>query len=446
MRVVIYLFYIMFCLAAHNSQVAGFQAAHALHVQNQNSIDNFMSSLLSIKNSLDATTFKNLVEKFRPIQRSIPTYVDIPCNWWPEGLIFADQDSDEKVMCKCKSGICDENCQNRNMKYLCSPNNCQFAANGNSCGNTGDCVDPLKLQVVWTANGDRKLETTANIRKGVLLAEYVGQGKLGLLTGPYMLQIPKDNFYPPIDITLDAKELGGIARFANHSCTPNCYLELFKGQNGEPHIFLVSLINIIVDELPIELTHQYAERDFTVCWCIKCAAASSVPLSSAAVSADTADTATAFNLLHSAEAMTVVSEPQESASSPQADSSSAPEAHSSSDPQTDSSGPKHDETMTVVSEPQESASSPQADSSSAPEAHSSSAPHANSISAPRADSSLAPQAGSGECSENSAVGYPEFNKFNILFFIFFCSSGGYYATRHTEELERIGFPFCWGIQ
>jgi len=77
----------------------------------------------------------------------------------------------------------------------------------------------------------------------------------------YILQISPDVF-------VDARRTGGIARFINHSCDPNCTMEKWI-VNGHPRMCVFSLRDIKDGE---ELTFDYQwekrdERQLTKCYC-----------------------------------------------------------------------------------------------------------------------------------------------------------------------------------
>jgi SET domain-containing protein len=39
---------------------------------------------------------------------------------------------------------------------------------------------------------------------------------------------------PPVKYMIDATFVGGVARFANHSCDPNCRIAKVRGEQGLP--------------------------------------------------------------------------------------------------------------------------------------------------------------------------------------------------------------------
>jgi len=55
------------------------------------------------------------------------------------------------------------------------------------------------------------------------------------------------------DDIIDATKKGGIARFINHSCDPNCMAKIIK-VDGTPRIVIYALKNIAKDH---ELTYDY---------------------------------------------------------------------------------------------------------------------------------------------------------------------------------------------
>ncbi len=57
------------------------------------------------------------------------------------------------------------------------------------------------------------------------------------------------------DLMLDAKNMGSVARFANHSCNPSCLLQRWT-VCGEPRIVLVSKSKLSAG---MEVSYNYGE-------------------------------------------------------------------------------------------------------------------------------------------------------------------------------------------
>lgn len=103
------------------------------------------------------------------------------------------------------------------------------------------------------------------IKKGVVIIEYVGP----ILTnkqaeekcGRYLFQINSRK-------TIDGTNRENIARYVNHSCRPNCEVEIKKGR-----VFIQSKRNIKAGE---ELAYDYGKEYFNFfikphgCRCVKC--------------------------------------------------------------------------------------------------------------------------------------------------------------------------------
>ena len=56
---------------------------------------------------------------------------------------------------------------------------------------------------------------------------------------------------------LDAEVSGSVLRYANHSCNPNCFSQLYIAANGFPHVCLFALRDISPGE---ELTFRYSNK------------------------------------------------------------------------------------------------------------------------------------------------------------------------------------------
>ena len=74
--------------------------------------------------------------------------------------------------------------------------------------------------------------------------------------------------------TVDATDCGGVARFVNHSCAPNCEVAPTRSRRGQflPTLALVTTVDVVVGR---ELTFDYAggapddavEDSRTECFC-----------------------------------------------------------------------------------------------------------------------------------------------------------------------------------
>ncbi|KAI5302004.1 histone methyltransferase set1 [Ascosphaera pollenicola] len=86
--------------------------------------------------------------------------------------------------------------------------------------------------------GEKIREKVADMRERQYLKSGIGSS--------YLFRIDKDNI-------IDATKRGGIARFINHSCTPNCTAKIIPF-DGRKRIVIYALRDIALDE---ELTYDY---------------------------------------------------------------------------------------------------------------------------------------------------------------------------------------------
>ncbi|KAJ1552996.1 DNA-binding transcription repressor, partial [Cladochytrium tenue] len=134
-------------------------------------------------------------------------------------------------------GGCDESCLNRCMQIECEPPSCPC---GPLCSNQAfQRQDVLPaVEVFWAARRGHGLRAKDPVRGGSLIIEYRGEvistaTCLARMRGEYAAE---DNFYF-LDYgageILDACRKGTEARFVNHSCSPNCYIDkwLVRGEH-----------------------------------------------------------------------------------------------------------------------------------------------------------------------------------------------------------------------
>jgi SET domain-containing protein len=82
-------------------------------------------------------------------------------------------------------------------------------------------------------------------------------------------EIKSEDFEP---YTLDAQNIGNIARFINHGCEPNCITVQIQIEHRDPHIPRIAFFAKKTIEKYEELTvdYHYKKMPF-VCKCRKCA-------------------------------------------------------------------------------------------------------------------------------------------------------------------------------
>jgi uncharacterized protein len=95
------------------------------------------------------------------------------------------------------------------------------------------------------------LFTTERIKKGAFVIEYTGEVLSGKEAnargGKYLFETSKDRF-------IDGTTRSNLARYINHSCGPNCEIEIKRGR-----IYVVAKRTIEPDE---ELNYDYDEEYF----------------------------------------------------------------------------------------------------------------------------------------------------------------------------------------
>ncbi|QDS68468.1 hypothetical protein FKW77_010835 [Venturia effusa] len=194
--------------------------------------------------------------------------------------------------CGCR-GICDDHCLNRGMKYECNDNICGI---GPSCGNRpfaelafrARCKNWHRKQdgekyeanlwgegveVMKTGERGHGVRAMRSFEPHQIIVEYCGEiitqdesdrrmnhdykGK-----NDYYLMFFKDS------LIIDATR-GSICRFVNHSCEPNCYVEMWT-VNGEPRMGLFAGEDGIFtgEELTYDYNFEvYSEDNVQVCLC-----------------------------------------------------------------------------------------------------------------------------------------------------------------------------------
>ena len=129
------------------------------------------------------------------------------------------------------------------------------------------------LEVFNTSKYGQGLRTTATVPKGTFLCEYIGEIITEEKFFDRMSNIySKDEHHYTMKLTqnlvIDAYRMGNIARFANHSCLPNCEFQKWT-VDGLPRMCMFSLRAIRPGE---ELTYDYNFQCFNTqsqqpCYC-----------------------------------------------------------------------------------------------------------------------------------------------------------------------------------
>ncbi len=126
-------------------------------------------------------------------------------------------------------------------------------------------IDPSALQVRRSTAG-LGLFTKVDIPKGERVAEYVGKK---LTWQEYLNSNSVYLFEVGARKTIDGSPRWNLARYINHSCRPNCEVEITRGR-----VFIVSRRKIKASE---ELNYDYGKEYFNDlikpkgCRCEKCA-------------------------------------------------------------------------------------------------------------------------------------------------------------------------------
>ncbi|KAL1894364.1 hypothetical protein Sste5346_005863 [Sporothrix stenoceras] len=174
-------------------------------------------------------------------------------------------DSASKCVCKPETG-CDEDCQNRIMLYECNDDICNVGAD--RCSNREfqrlaertASKNPyhIGVEVFKTVDRGHGIRASRAFRPGQIIMEYIGEIITEEESDRRMNELYKDNacyYLMSFDqsLIIDGTS-GSIARFVNHSCSPNCRMIKWI-VSGQPRIALFA------GDRPIqtgeELTYDY---------------------------------------------------------------------------------------------------------------------------------------------------------------------------------------------
>ncbi|KIK92193.1 hypothetical protein PAXRUDRAFT_830188 [Paxillus rubicundulus Ve08.2h10] len=195
------------------------------------------------------------------------TFIELSGNHYQYGTLGRSREALESMTCDCvyDHGVDDphdacgprSDCINRLTQVECLPEDCRCRSH---CRNQRfQRKEYADIQLVLTENKGYGLRAGSDIPKDTFIYEYIGD----VVSHPsfmkrmreyaeegikhfYFMMLQKDEY-------IDATKRGGIGRFANHSCSPNCYVA--KWQVGE-HVRMGIFANrsIRKDE---ELTFNY---------------------------------------------------------------------------------------------------------------------------------------------------------------------------------------------
>ena len=175
-----------------------------------------------------------------------PKYRELKANLYNKTIQKTLYDVNEVPICKCnpKDG-CNENCINRQLFMECGVGCCPtLKKNELYCNNTVLQTKKFpKLQVFRTNSRGWALKVMEDVQENTILIEYLGEvlNSEEVMNRMSKYKVNDDFYFASLDggLMLDAKTMGSVARFANHSCNPNSTLEKWIVQ-GEPRIALVS--------------------------------------------------------------------------------------------------------------------------------------------------------------------------------------------------------------
>lgn len=175
-----------------------------------------------------------------PIYRkdALATFKEIPCNNYQNKSIGRSKEMFESMTCDCayEHGVDDpdnacgpwSNCINRLTQVECMADDCRCRRH---CQNQRfQQQQYANIEIVLTEMKGFGLRAEDNLPRDTFIYEYVGD----VVSPPnfkkrmrdyalegiqhfYFMMLQKDEF-------IDATKSGGIGRFANHSCNPNCYV------------------------------------------------------------------------------------------------------------------------------------------------------------------------------------------------------------------------------
>ncbi|GLJ29914.1 hypothetical protein SUGI_0591390 [Cryptomeria japonica] len=186
---------------------------------------------------------------------------------------------DEIMICQCKApdggtpGCCGDDCLNRSMNIECVPGTCPC---GDLCSNQR-FQKKLYAKVKEMRCGKKGygLRVLEDVPRTTFIIEYVGEvlgpQEHGMRLKEYACRGHKHSYFMKIENEyIDARVKGNLARFINHSCDPNCYIEKFN-VNGEVCIGFFAKRDLVKGE---ELTADYNFQPASGAAAEKCACGS----------------------------------------------------------------------------------------------------------------------------------------------------------------------------
>ncbi|CAL1698157.1 unnamed protein product [Somion occarium] len=170
----------------------------------------------------------------RAEEGALSTFVEIPENHYQYNTLGRSRDAQDIMTCDCQYehddpiDACGDDCINRLTQVECLPDDCRCR---HHCQNQRfQNKQYAPIEIVQTEKKGFGLRAGADLPRDTFIYEYVGD----VVSQPsflkrmrqyaeegirhfYFMMLQKDEF-------IDATKRGGIGRFANHSCNPNCYV------------------------------------------------------------------------------------------------------------------------------------------------------------------------------------------------------------------------------
>lgn len=212
----------------------------------------------------------------QPKQKQPSPYKKITRNIYTDQIkqkLLANYNTQHASICECKpSDTCEDNACLNKLSFTECLSTCVC---GNKCSNQKIRKNQWckSLEVFDTGKYGQGLRTTVPISKGTFLCEYVGEIISEEKFADRMTNLySKDEHHYAMKLTqnlvIDAYRSGSLARFANHSCVPNCEFQKWTVE-GLQRMCLFALRNIKSGE---EITYDYNFKCFNLqtqqaCYC-----------------------------------------------------------------------------------------------------------------------------------------------------------------------------------
>lgn len=208
-------------------------------------------------------------------EEAMKTFVEIQENHYQYSTLGRSREALESMTCECppngSRAICVEDCINRLTQVECLPEDCK---GGGFCMNQRfQRREYAKINIVKTEKKGYGLRAAEDMTRDTFIYEYVGD----VVSNPSFIKRMRDyadegikHFYFMMlqkDEFIDATKRGGIGRFANHSCNPNCYVAKWTiGQHVRMGIFANRAIKKH-EELTFNYNVDRYGHDAQPCYC-----------------------------------------------------------------------------------------------------------------------------------------------------------------------------------